>query len=196
MSNALAVSAVTSTVCHLLEQSLAAHPGAVDQARVTTLRPAELAASLVGDDGVPGLNVYLYALEPSQSLRTRHVPARPPDGEPHVGPLSALTLRLLVTAYGQEAQLVPHRLMARAVLALTATPVLTHDVITEAMTHHAAKPGLHFLAQADLAEQVEPVRLAPEVLTTEEVCRLWAMFGAPYLLSIAYTADVVVLGGE
>ncbi len=195
MSNALAISAVTSTVCHLLEQSLAAHPGAVEQARVTTLRPAELAASLVGDDGVPGLNVYLYAVEPSQALRTR-LPARPPDGEPRVRPLSPLTLRLLVTAYGQEAQLVPHRLMARAVLALTATPVLTRDVIAEAMTHHAAKPGLQFLAQADLAEQVEPVRLAPEVLTSEEVCRLWAMFGAAYLLSIAYTADAVVLGGE
>jgi hypothetical protein len=196
LGNAVAIAAVTSTVCYLLEQSLAAHPDGVDLAQVTTMTPGELAASLAGNDAVPGLNVFLYAVEPSPGLRSPVLPPRRRDGTPGPASVATVTLRLLVTAYGEEALLEPHRLIARAVLALTATPFLTGDLITEAMTHWAARPGLQFLAKADLVGQVEPVRLAPEVLAMEDVRRLWAMFGAPYLLSTAYTANAVVLGDE
>lgn len=124
-----------------------------------------------------------------------HLPTLP-DGSSSNRTDTSVDLRFLITAYGQDLYLEPHRLMARAVLALSATPILTADLITTAMTQFAGRAGLEFLADADLADQLSLVRLVPEVLTLEEISRLWATFRAPYLLSLAYMANAVVLETE
>lgn len=193
MSNPVAVAAVTSTICYVLEQSLAGQPGALDQAQVTRVSPGELAASIVGNPGLRGLNVYLYEVVPDLELKATRLPRRLPGGRPSAPTFASVDLRFLITAYGQDLYLEPHRLIARAVLALSATPTLTDDLITTAITLFAERTGLEFLADADLADQMELVTLAPQLLTLDEVAQLWGRFRAPYLLSLAYTANAVVL---
>ncbi|MEZ0449718.1 DUF4255 domain-containing protein [Cellulomonas sp. ICMP 17802] len=197
MSNTVAVAAVTSTICYILDQSLGgAQPGAVGGAKVTTLRPDQISASAVGNDPIRGLNVFLYEVTPNHAWNLTDLPTRRSDGSLNNRPVAAVDLHFLVSAYGQDVDLEPHRLMARAVLALSVNQVLTRDVVATAITHFEGTSGLEFLSNADLADQVELVKLAPQVLTLEELSRLWGAFGTSYLLSVAYTATVVVLEAE
>ena len=75
-------------------------------------------------------------------------------------------------------------------------PVLTRDIVSAAMAHYADDVATMFLAQADLADQVELVKLAPAPLSLEDLSRLWSVLGTPYLLSLTYTATVVLIPAE
>jgi hypothetical protein len=82
------------------------------------------------------------------------------------------------------------------VLALAVTPVLTRDVVTLALQEYAAETSTAFLADADLADQVELVKLAPATVSLEELGRLWPAFGTGYRLGLTYTATVVVIEAD
>ena len=197
MSNTVAIAAVTSTICYVLDQSLGgAQPGAVGGAKVTTLRPDQISASAQGNEPIRGLNVFLYDVTPNHAWNLTDLPTRRSDGSLNNRPVAAVDLHFLVSAYGQDVDLEPHRLMARAVLALSVNQVLTRDIVARALEHYDTTSGLEFLADTDLADQVELVKLAPQVLTLEELSRMWGAFGTSYLLSVAYTATVVVLEAE
>jgi hypothetical protein len=49
------------------------------------------------------------------------------------------------------------------------------------------------LAAADLAEQVEQVRIAPEFMNTEEMSKLWSAMQASYRPTAPYMASVVLI---
>jgi hypothetical protein len=49
------------------------------------------------------------------------------------------------------------------------------------------------VAGADLADQVELVKLAPQMLTEEDLYRLWTVFQTSYRLSVGYQASVVLI---
>lgn len=191
MSNTLAIAAVTSTLRYVLNESLAgAEPGSVVGADVTTLPPHQLAQKEVLNDNPAGLNVYLYQVTPNQARDPRALPTGHGDGTQH--PLVSLDLHYLVTAYGTDAALEAQRLLARAVLALAATPVFSQPVIAAAIAQYGVDETA-FLANSDLAEQTEPVRVSPAPLSLEQVSNLWCAFSTPYLLSLAYTATAVLL---
>lgn len=193
MSNTLAIAVVTSTIRHLLHESLGgAEPGAVDGAEVTTLRPHQLLRKPARHDKRAGLNVYLYDVTWSLAQDAYDPPS--PGGTRPRGqhPVSALDLHYLVTAYGDDAALEPQRLLARAVRALASTPVFTRPVIAAAIAKYGSGDTA-FLADGDLAEQSEPVKLMPAALSLDEVSKLWGALATPYLLSFGYTARVVSL---
>lgn len=193
VSNTLAIAAVTSTMRHVLHESLGgAEPGAVGGADVTTLRPSDLATEAVLDDGAAGLNVYLYQVTPNHAWDLHDLPTRHSSGTLARPPLAALDLHYLVTAYGDDSALEPQRLLARGALALSATPVFTRPVITAAVVKYGLGDTA-FLADSDLADQSELVKVSPAPLSLEEVSKLWGAFSTPYLLSVGYTATVVLL---
>lgn len=195
MSNVLAIAAVTSTIRHVLHESLSWLPDPVGGSDVTTLRPAQLAA----DDGPgtdsAGLNVYLYQVTPNHAWNLSDLPTRSPAGTLTHRPVAAIDLHYLVTAYGDESALEPQRLLARSALALSVTPVLTKDVIEHAIDKYGSG-STAFLDHADLADQAELVKVSPTPLTLEEISKLWGVLGASYLLSQTYTATVVLLEAE
>ena len=197
MSNALAIAAVTSTLRYLLEQALGgSQPGPVGSAAVTTLRPEQLAdADAVGSDA-RGINVYLYRVTPNHAWNLTDLPTRRPDGTLASRPMAALDLHYLVTCYGDDVTLDPQRLLGRAALALAVTPVLGRDLVGLAIEEYRHDTDTAFLADADLAGQVELVKLSPTVLSLEDLSRLWGVLGTPYLLSVTYTATVVLLEAE
>ena len=196
MSNTLAVAAVTATLRYLLEQALGgSQPGPVGSARVTTLHPAKLAG---GDDAeLPkGINVFLYQVSPNPTWSLTDLPTRGADGTLVTRPQAALDLHYLISCTGDDAELDAARLLGRAALALAVNPVLTRDLVSAAMAHYADDVATMFLAQADLADQVELVKLAPATLSLEDLSRLWSVLGTPYLLSLTYTATVVLIQAE
>ncbi len=196
MSNTLAIAAVTSTLRHVIEQSLGGpQPGSVGSATVTTLHPSRLVG---GDDGLPpkGINLFLYRVTPNHAWNLTDLPTRSSTGSLVRRPVAALDLHYLVSCTGDDAELDAQRLLARAVLAFAVTPVLGRDVVAEALTEYAEDTPTAFLSAADLAEAVELVKISPDTLSLEDLSRLWGVLGTPYALSVTYLATVVLIEAD
>jgi hypothetical protein len=184
MSNHLAIATVTAALRSAL---LAALQADVPGAEVTTLRP-----STAGGAGLPGLgvNLFLYRVQPNDTLRNADLPTRRPDGEVMRAPRVALDLDFLLSFHGADATLEPQRLLGSAARTLHAHPQLTEAGITATV----ADPAVDFLAGSDLARQVERVRFSPLALSLEDLSKLWSVFfQVPYVLSMAYRAGVVLI---
>ena len=196
MSNGLAIAAVTSTLRFVLDQALQhPHPGQVGGARVTTVRPDQLTDSSLTPG--PSINVFLYQVTPNHAWNLADLPTRGPDGSLSQRPLAALDLQYLITCHGQDDSLDAQRLLGRTVTALAVTPVLTRDVVADAMDAYSAETETTFLAEADLAAQVELVKMSPTPMSLEELSKLWSvMLQTPYLLSVTYTATVVLIEAD
>lgn len=196
MSNGLAIAAVTSTLRYVLDRALQhPHPGPVGSAHVTTLRPDQLASADAGPG--PSINLFLYQATPNHALNLADLPTRRTDGSLARRPVAALDLHYLITCHGNDESLDAQRLLGRTVTALTVTPVLTRDVVADAMDAYGDEPDTTFLADADLADQAELVKMSPASLSLEEMSKLWSvLLQTPYLLSMAYTATVVLIEAD
>lgn len=184
MSNHLAIAAVTASLVRYLQGAVGADVG---NAVVTAVRPDG------PNSGVPevGVNIFLYQATPNVAWRNQDLPTRRPDGSLNQRPQIALDLHYLLTFYGDETQLEPQRILGSTVRALHARPVLTRQEIRGAVAANA------FLAGADLADEIETVKLTPQPLTLEELSKLWSvLFQTPYTLSMAYDASVVLITAD
>src|SRR5215212_8560251 len=183
MSNFLAVATVTATLSRALTTAVAADvPGAT----VTTLRPDD------STNGTPatGVNIYLYQVAPNAAWRNTELPTRRDDGGLIRRPRVALDLLFLISFYGSEVQLEPQRLLGSVVRMLHTRPVLTRQMIREAISD----PNNAFLATSNLDEEVEQIKLTPSSLSLEELSKLWSVFfQVPYTLSVVYQASVVLI---
>ncbi|HAJ38467.1 MAG TPA: hypothetical protein DCL15_22590 [Chloroflexi bacterium] len=184
MSNHLAIATVTASLVRYLQGAVGADVG---NAVVTAVRPDG------PNSGVPevGLNIFLYQVTPNAAWRNQDLPTRRPDGSLHQRPQIALDLHYLLTFYGDETQLEPQRILGSAVRALHTRPILSRQEIRSAIAANA------FLAGADLADEIETVKLTPQSLTLEELSKLWSvLFQTPYTLSMAYDASVVLIAAD
>lgn len=188
MSNALAVAAVTSTLRFLLDTALPKMPGSVGSVAASTKHPHQVA------DSFKGVNIFLYQVTPNHAGSVTDLPARRADGSLAARPTTAVDLHYLFTFHGDDSDLEGQRLLAGTALALTTNPVLTRDLIRDAMLEYSGEST--FLEEADLADQTELVKLAPAVLSLEELGRLWSALGNGYRLGLTYTATVVILQAD
>ncbi|MGY1829090.1 Pvc16 family protein [Geodermatophilus sp. SYSU D01180] len=190
MSNHLAVAAATQTLVELLDDRLKRD---FDAAKVVPARPDATAT----DDADPEVRLFLYRVEPNPSWRNTAVPTRSPTGQLYQRPQIGLNLHYLLTFVGNEAQLAPHRMLGSVVRTLEAVPLLTRARIEATIAEVLAQAPDHPLGLSDLAEQVELVRVSPLPLTVDELSTLWSsFFQAPYRLSVAYEACVVLLTAD
>jgi hypothetical protein len=183
MSNHLAIATLTATLQRTLQASIQTD---VDGARVTTLRPDRL------NSGSPeaGVNIFLYDVlfNPawlSADLRRRHTE------EKYIKqPQTGLDLYYLLTCYGNDVELEPHRLMGSIVRTFNSKSIITQDMIRETI----ADSTFTFLTDSNLADQVETMYIIPTELNVEELSKIWSVFfQTPYSLSIAYKASVVLI---
>jgi hypothetical protein len=183
MSNALAIASVTATLTSILQANVA---GDVAGAHVVPSRPDPQAAGRP-----PGVNVFLYNVSPNGALRNDDLPTRRADGTFVQRPTAALDLHYLLICYGDEAQYEPQRLLGSIVRAMHARPALTGAEIAAAT---GSAPFTTFSERSDLADQIERVRFTQVGLSLQELSGLWSsFFQTPYVLSIAYTASVVLI---
>ncbi|UUN25133.1 DUF4255 domain-containing protein [Streptomyces sp. FIT100] len=182
MSNALAVATVTQALALLIESNLG--PEMDIAVKVETRRPPAEAPS------EPTVNVFLYQVTPNPSMRHHDLPTRASDGTLLKRPAAALDLHYLISAYGEEAELVGQRLIGCVVRTLHEISVLPRELIELA----AERP---YLAGSDLAQSPQKVRFTPTVMDVDETSKLWGMLHqTPYALSVAYQASLLLIEGR
>ncbi|MFD5797002.1 Pvc16 family protein [Streptomyces diastatochromogenes] len=182
MSNALALAHVSQALALLIESHLQPE---IDMA--VKVEPRKPPTEPPTD---PTISVFLYQVTPNTSQRNNDLPTRAPDGKLVRRAAAALDLQYLITAYGDETELVGQRLIGSVVRTLHEIPVLPKDVIELA----GEKP---YLADSNLAEAVQRVRFTPTVMDIDETSKLWGMlYQTPYALSVVYQASLVFIDGR
>ncbi|MFC4467188.1 DUF4255 domain-containing protein [Streptomyces xiangluensis] len=182
MSNALAIAHVTQALALLIEDNLQPEIGMA--VKVEARKPP---ADPPTD---PTITVFLYQVTPNTSQRNNDVPTRASDGTLLKRPAAALDLHYVISAYGEESELVGQRLIGSVVRTLHEIPILPKDVIEQA----GERPHLE---GSDLVEAVQRVRFTPTVMDIDETSKLWGMLHqTPYTLSVVYQAALVFIEGR
>ncbi|MBL7519820.1 DUF4255 domain-containing protein [Frankia sp. CNm7] len=137
------------------------------------------------------LNLFMYQVRPNTGWSTTDLPSHDRAGRRLTNPPLALDLSYLLSAYGSK-DLHGEILLGYGALVLHQTRVLTRDAI-RATFAPPLPTDLALLATAGLENQEEVVSLSMESLSTDELSRLWSVFGEKYRPSIAFQARVVLL---
>jgi hypothetical protein len=183
MSNALAIAHVTQALALLIENNVGPEFGAA-----VKVEPRKPPADPQLEQ--PTISVFLYQVTPNTSQRNNDLPTRAADGTLVKRPAAALDLHYLISAYGDERELVGQRLIGSVVRTLHEIPILPKDVIEQA----GERP---YLAGSDLAEAAQRVRFSPTVMDVDETSKLWGMlYQTPYTLSVVYQAALVFIDGR
>jgi hypothetical protein len=181
VSNYLAFANVTAALRDLLD---AAAKQAVPAALATLERPDTLK-----DEKNPRVSVFLYQVTPNVAWRNADLPTRRQDGTVAQLPQAAFDLHYVLSFYGSDNLLEPQLLLGSVVSTLHTQPVLSPGIL-----RGAAKDSL---VTADVADQIEAVRLVPTGFNLEELSKLWSVFfQVPYRLSVAYQVSVVLIVPE
>ncbi|MFD0308977.1 DUF4255 domain-containing protein [Streptomyces sp. NPDC127119] len=182
MSNALALAHVTQALALLIEANLQPE---IDMA--VKVEPRKPSADPPAE---PTITVFLYQVTPNTSQRATDLPTRALVGTLLKRAATALDLHFLISAYGDETELVGQRLIGSVVRTLHEIPVLPLDIIELA----GEKP---YLADSDLAGAAQRVRFTPTVMDIDETSKLWGMLHqTPYTLSVVYQAALVLIEGR
>ena len=197
MSNALAIAAVTAVLRDLLNNGVVDHDltTSVGNVTVSSLPPDRI---VVGESEETRLNLFLYHVSPNAAWRNADLPAYDSKGTRVSNPPLALDLHYLLTAYGAT-ELHQEILLGYGMQMLHETPLLTRDAVRRALAPTSpvdASPlptAFQALSAADLADQVEVVKVTPEGMSTEEVSKLWTAFQARYRPTACYRASVVLI---
>ncbi|MBE9067002.1 DUF4255 domain-containing protein [Leptolyngbya cf. ectocarpi LEGE 11479] len=183
MSNHLAIATVTATLQRLLQGAIQRD---VDGARVTTLKPNSIGSSTPES----GINMFLYQVAHNSALRNSDTAAFRSKKGP-IRRQSSLDLYYMLSAYGNDTELEPQRLLGSIVRLLSDNTVLTTDMIDAAVGDAA------FLAESDLTHHPHQITINPVDMDTDELSKIWStFFQAPYSLSLVYKVMAVVIDGQ
>jgi hypothetical protein len=202
MSTALAIASVTAVLKNLLDNGMIDDQVTVS---VGSVAVSALAPDLIALDANAGsrLNLFLYHVTPNQGWRNTSLPTRNTDGDRVANPPLALDLHYLLTAYAAR-DLHAEILLGHGMQVLHETPVLSRPAIRRALgapdlvkdPDDSLPPELEALGASGLAEQVEAIKITPQMMGTEEVSRLWSAFQSRYRPSAPYVASVVLIEAQ
>jgi hypothetical protein len=198
MSNALAIAGVSAVLKDLLDSGVIDHQ--VTDALGAGVTVSSLAPDMVpidGDDATPRLNLFLYQVTPNAAWRNVDLPSRDSSGRRISNPPLALDLHYLLTAYG-VAELQAEVLLGYGMQLLHENPMLARAAIRTALNPSpvggALLPSVYqALRSADLAEQVEMLKITPSAMNAEEMSRLWSALQAHYRPTAAFQVSVVLI---
>jgi len=196
MSSPLAIAAVTAAIKDLLNDGLLNNDlSGIGSFTVTSLPPDRIST---GQTEPNQLNVFLYQVTPNIGWRNAMLPSRDVGGTQLTNPPLALDLHFLVTAYGAD-DLNAEILLGYAMQLLHDTPVLTRQQLRTVLGGVNPVDGTILpspfgaMSAADLADQVELIKITPVFLNTEDLSKLWTSMQARYRPSMAYMASVVLI---
>ena len=127
------------------------------------------------------LNLFLYRTSTNTAFSNQPLREQVKQGESGIPPLS-LNLHYLLTSYGYNNDDVnAHRLLGRAMSVLHDHPVLGRDEIQAS------------LADTDLHNQIERIRITVDDMTLDDMSKLWSSFQTQYRLSVNYLVTVVLI---
>jgi hypothetical protein len=193
VSNALAIASVTAVLKDILNNGIIDNQLAGD-VTVSALPPDRVLVN--GQQETNRLNLFLYQVTPNPGWRNVGLPSHDARGERVANPPLGLDLHYLLTAYG-AAEFQAEILLGYGMQMLHEAPVLTRDAIRRALTptppfsSSVLPPALQ--GASDLADQVESIRITPQILSSEEISKLWTAIQSHYRPTAAYQASVVLI---
>lgn len=192
MSNYLAIATVTAVLQQILQDGV---ENDIPGTQVTTVRPDKKQGVELDK---PGINIYLYQVTPNPAWRNADLRTRRPKGDLSKQRQTGLDLHYLFSFYGNEKELIPQRLLGSAVRTLVDRPILGPEILERLTSRSRRLPLSHsYLAESNLIEQVQKVKIFPSNITTEDLSRIWSVFfQTPYSLSVVYQGTVVLIEGE
>jgi len=189
VSNALSIATVTVCLRNILENAFAVSEGTVPSAKVTTVPPSD-------NHPAAGANIFLFHVTPNSHWRNTDLPTRDGSGALVANPRAALDLHYLITFYGDDSQLEAQRLLGIALRTFHTQPTLSRTLIEQTRATLVGPPlNLSFLADADLEDAPELVRLIHISMSTDELARIWSVFSfkTTFNVALVYQASVVLL---
>jgi Pvc16 N-terminal domain len=193
VSTALAVAATSRVIAAVIDDAVAVArmtlPGILGAATTSSVPPDHLAIDKANE--VTNLNLFLYHVTYNQGWREVGLPTRGPDGNSIGRSPLAIDLHYLLSAYSSgdyQAQI----MLGIGMQALHEIPVLFRQKIQSVFAAPANDVD-KALATADLADQIELVKIVPQQLGTEELSRLWTAFQSKFRVSAAYAVSVVLI---
>ena len=198
MSTALAIAATTRVLSSVILQGIqsaeSATPGLSgilgSAPTMTSRAPDQLET---GNGEVAQLSLFLYHVTYNQGWREVGLPSRNGSGAGVNRPPLALDLHYLLIAYG-DSEYVPQILLGLGMQALHETPFLYRQQIINVFTPGPPlSPIDAALATANLADQIEMIKVTPEPLATEDLSKLWTAFGSKFRPAAGFEATVVLI---
>jgi hypothetical protein len=182
VSNFLAIATVTEALRLFISRSLSPDislPVQVRAERPPTNPPTE-----------PTITIFCYQVAPDPQMRNLDAPTRDSNGTLLTKPRAALDLSYLISFYGNEAQLVPQRMLGVVVRSLYEVPTLQASDIQTAAAES-------FLLGSDLAAAPQRVRFTPTHMDIDDLYKLWTMMSQTQMaLSLTYRATLVFIDGK
>jgi hypothetical protein len=197
MSSPLAIAAVTAALKDLLNDGLLNHQdlSPIGSFSVTALPPDRVTTAA----GEPNqLNLFLYQVTANSGWRNAGLPTRDANGATLGSAPLALDLHYLLTAYGSQ-DFNAEILLGYAMQLMHDTPVLTRDKLRIVLGGTSPVDGsilpspFGTLSAADLADQVELIKITPVFLSSEDLSKMWTAMQAKYRQSMAYMVSVVLI---
>jgi len=193
MNTALRIATVTFVLRDLLNKGLNDF-NASDATGVGTLvtatSPDKIDTSPAGEQSQ--LNLFMYQVTPNQGWRNVGLPAFNGNGDRVSNPPLAIDLHYLLTAYGSQ-ELHTDILLGYGMQLLHENPVLDRKLINKFTGDAGLSAQLKTLADSALADQVEMIKITPELLSIEDISKLWAAFATKYRPTAAYKITVVLI---
>jgi hypothetical protein len=191
MSSPLAIATVTAVLQNFLQNSgkeVAAALG-IPNITVSAEPPDRIEIDNVSPDRI---NLFLFQANENQGWRNVDFPSRNPNGDRISNAPLALDLSYLLTAYG-SAGLHAEALLGYAMFVLHEMPVLTRDAIRAVSITPPAPPLLAGLTSSELADQIEQIKITPQVMSVEEISKIWSALQSQYRPTAVYKASVVLI---
>ena len=188
-----AIAATTAVLRDVLANGLIRYSSATRLGDVNvTVQPPDRIT--VGADEPNQVNLFMYRLSPHSRLRS--VPRGAEAPRERKGKSLPLDLHYLITAYGAQ-DFHSEILLGCAVHLLNSTPVLTPDLVRDAlgrptgMGAKGASPAREALAVSAPLHAEARLRVSQEFLTFEEMSKLWSVMQARYRPSVTYEVSAV-----
>ncbi|MEL6194771.1 MAG: DUF4255 domain-containing protein, partial [Bacteroidota bacterium] len=196
MSSALAIASVNYLLKSLLEEGLTNEGMTTILGNMVTVSSLPMDKILPNQSGteVSQLNLFLYRTTPNQGWRNVGLPSRNSRGQKKQNNPLALDLHYILTAHG-ETEFHRESILGVGMHTLHETPAFSREYIESTLGAIIADddPLNRAIANSGLAEQVEILKITPEILSTEEISRLWTAFSAKYRPHAAYVVTVVLI---
>lgn len=198
MSDYLAVAGVSAVLKSILDNALQATDLSTALGAPPTVSVLPPDRIVVGADEAPQLNLFLYNVRINPAWRNNDLPWHDARGQRLSNAPLPLSLHYFLTAYGKN-EFDCEILLGWAMQVLHETPILTPDVVQSTLQSLVASGGASVpsevmaVAATTLPQQIELVRITPEVLTMDDLSKLWTAFQAKYRATTAYQASVVLI---
>jgi len=192
VSSPLAIAAVTAVLQKFLQNSVAKY-GLDDILNGTVKVSAEPPDRILNGNPSPDrINLFLFQATENQAWRHQDLPTRNANGDRMTNPPLALDLSYLLTAYG-SADFHAEVLLGHAMSVFHEMPIFTRDAIRAAIPAPPPPTLPNALTNADLADQVEQIKIVPQVMSVEEISKIWSALQSQYRPTAVYKASVVLI---